>query len=159
MNAKTFADESKGNAFAARLGAAFGAPAAESHEARIERLRAEHADAFEGVADTRLATLEAAALRGADDATLVTLADAARVSTEPTIVLPRGRLESLSRGRGWARQGTGDAAVWGDKAEGGYRVGPGAWIVGASDGFKRESRTEWAVRNIQVGGETWTVAT
>jgi len=96
---------------------------------------------------------------GTDRATLVALRDAVRVERRSaTIVLPAGRLEGLSRGRGWCRQGRGDAAVWGHRCAGGYRVGPGAWVVGATDGFSRQSRTDWIVSRLVVGGDVWTIA-
>ena len=64
----------------------------------------------------------------------------------------------LSRGKGWCRSGRGDKAEWG-QLEGAYwRVGPGAWTVHGSDGFRREKRTEWMVERVTVGGETWLIA-
>lgn len=93
-----------------------------------------------------------------DDATFTRLAGATRLYRMPTIVLPRLHLEGLSRGRGWARKGTGDNAQWGKRVDGGYRVGPGKWIVGATDGFRRKDSRAWTVANITVGDNIWTIA-
>jgi hypothetical protein len=96
---------------------------------------------------------------GASDELVVTLADAVCVSRKESIRLPAGRLEKLSRGRGWCRQGVGDAATWGEREDGGYRVyTAGRWVVGCSDGFRRKSQETWDVSRITVGSETWTVA-
>lgn len=75
-----------------------------------------------------------------------------------TIVLPAHRYENLSRGRGWARQGNGDKAVWGVRVNGGYEVGPGRWNVGATDGFRRKDSVVWTVKHVTVEGQTWTIA-
>ena len=106
----------------------------------------------------RMESLTIAAELGADEATLITPRDALRVRRHPTMVLPRERLENLSRGRGWCRQGKGDNAVWGERHERGYEVGPGKWTVGGHDGFSRKGYDAWTVRQIQVGDQTWTVA-
>lgn len=95
---------------------------------------------------------------GADAATLATLAIALRCARKSTIVLPAHRYEHLSRGRGWARKGTGNNAQCGERVTNGYRVGPGRWIVGARDGFARKDSDAWVVTAVQVGGEVWTVA-
>lgn len=92
------------------------------------------------------------------DKVLGEIAKAAYVSKKPTIVLPAHRFESLSRGRGWARKGKGATAVWGERVEGGYEVGPGRWEVGGHDGFNRKKSDTYDVKHIQVGAETWTVA-
>lgn len=75
-----------------------------------------------------------------------------------TICLPPHRYEGLSRGRGWARKGRGANAEWGERTDGGYRVGPGRWTVGGNDGFSRKGEVIWTVEHIRVGEETWTVA-
>lgn len=110
------------------------------------------------VSDARRENLARALELGADDATLVRLASAVRVSRRSTIVLPAHRYEGLSRGRGWARQGKGNDAVWGERTDTGYRVGTGRWVVGATDGFSRKDETIWRVAHVAVGAETWTVA-
>lgn len=57
------------------------------------------------------------------------------------------------------RSGRGDDAEWGARhAGGGFQVGAGRWIVGSDDGYQRKDQTEWVVRHIAVGDETWTVA-
>lgn len=73
-------------------------------------------------------------------------------------MLPPHRFESLSRGSGWCRKGKGDSATWGERTDGGYRVGPGRWIVGGNDGFRRKGSDEWTVEHVTVGGQIWTVA-
>jgi hypothetical protein len=115
---------------------------------------------FEGheVSDERKETLQRAIEIGADDKTLEMLRDATRVAQRETIVLPSHKYENLSRGRGWARKGKGDRVTWGEREDGGYRVGPGRWSVGSTDGFNRKGSTEWTVEHVQVGSETWTVA-
>lgn len=111
------------------------------------------------VTDSRKETLARALELGASDERLVELRDAPRVSRKETIVLPPHRFEGLSRGRGWCRKGRGDSAVWGERTDqGGYRVGPGRWEVGATDGFARKRTVSWDVRHVVIGGETWTIA-
>lgn len=96
---------------------------------------------------------------GASRATLETLRDACRVAKGETIVLPPSRLEGLSRGRGWARLGKGTNVQWGERVDGGYRVGPGKWSVGGTDGFKRKEAIPWTVKHVTVApGIVWTVA-
>lgn len=107
---------------------------------------------------SRRESLAIAMEAGADAATLATLATALRCSRKSTIVLPAHRYEHLSRGRGWARKGTGNNAQWGERVANGYRVGPGRWVVGATDGFQRKASDAWVVTAVQVGGEVWTVA-
>lgn len=118
---------------------------------RIARLK------LEDIGETRLALLtEAHSL--VDDTTFARISDAMRVAKSMTVVLPAHRYEGLSRGKGWARQGVGKSAVWGERVSGGYRVGPGRWTVGGNDGFRRKGETEWNVEHVTVGGETWTIA-
>ena len=113
---------------------------------------------LETIPESRLPTLEAASAFGCSDESFIRLCEANRTSREETIVLPRHRYEGLSRGRGWARSGRGDNVIWGERVDGGYRVGPGRWSVGATDGFSRKDATTWDVAHIAVGPETWTVA-
>lgn len=105
----------------------------------------------------RQESLDIAVGLGADEKTLAALRAASRLSRGSTIVLP-ARYAGLSRATGWARCGRGSDARWGEKASGGYRVGPGRWTVYSSDGYRREDRTEWTVRHVAVGTATWTVA-
>ena len=123
----------------------------ETIESRLSRL------SLTACSPARLETL-AIAHPVADDATMAVLAAAVRVGRKETVILPADRLESKSRGRGWARQGNGAVVVWGERTDGGYRVGPGKWLVGGTDGFQRQETTNWDVKHIQVGGETWTIA-
>ena len=110
------------------------------------------------VSAKRQETLAIAIAAGVDDRTLAALRDARRVNRRDTIILPAHRFEGLSRGRGWARQGRGDGAVWGERTDQGYRVGPGRWVVGATDGFARQAQDGWTVRHVTVGTATWTMA-
>lgn len=111
------------------------------------------------VSDTRKATLVSAIELGATDAALTKIRDARRVCRDSkTIVLPSQRYESLSRGRGWARMGKGPGAVWGERADGGYRVGPGRWTIGGNDGFTRKGEDMWDVSHVAVGEQIWTIA-
>jgi hypothetical protein len=89
----------------------------------------------------RLARIARAIELGASRAALETLSEAARTSDSAEIVLPAHRYEGLSRGRGWARKGNGATVQWGDRVGGGYKVGPGRWVVGATDGFNRKDST------------------
>ena len=93
-----------------------------------------------------------------DDAALIRLRDAGRLSRAATIVLPHHKYEHLSRGRGWARGGQGANVVWGEKVDDGYRVGPGRWSVGSTDGFSRKGSVVWHVAHVKVGPQTWTIA-
>ncbi len=95
---------------------------------------------------------------GADLDLLKILESAIKVARRETIVLPKNRLEGMSRGKGWARKGQGKTAEWGEREDNGYRVGPGNWIVCGADGFSREKRDAWKVEHVQVGGQTWTIA-
>lgn len=107
------------------------------------------------VSDARVITLIRAAVTGLTPAQLKTIASAARVAKGDTIVLPTGKYDHLSRGKGWCRRGKGDSATWGQSVNGGgWKVGPGKWTVGSSDGFSRKEQVEWDVKN--VGG--WTIA-
>lgn len=110
------------------------------------------------VTESRKETLAIAADNGATTEQLIVLRDAVRVSRKDTIILPAHRYENLSRGRGWARKGSRDNAVWGDREEGGYRVDAGNWTVGGNDGFSRKDETKWTVKNITIGAVTFTIA-
>jgi len=110
------------------------------------------------VGEKRRESLQIAIDLGADQKTLEQLRDAARIYRADYIVLPAHRYEGLSRGRGWARKGRGDSAVWGERTDDGYKVGPGRWTVGATDGFSRKATNDWTVKNIKVGDQIWTIA-
>lgn len=110
------------------------------------------------VNDVRRESLLMAIALGAPEKILITLRDAARVSRKNTIILPPGRFERLSRGKGWARLGKGNSVTWGERDDEGYLVGPGKWTVGSNDGFNRKDSVSWDVKHIVVGTETWTVA-
>lgn len=93
-----------------------------------------------------------------DDATFAKISDAPRYSKTDTVIIPMHKLATLSRGKGWARLGQGKNVTWGERCNGGYRVGPGHWTVGGDDGFSRKGQIEWTVEHVTVGSETWTVA-
>jgi hypothetical protein len=109
------------------------------------------------VSDKRRESL-ALAHADVDDVAFARLAKATRLARGSTIVLPAHHYQHLSRGRGWCRRGRGDGAVWGERVEKGYRVGPGRWTVGATDGFSRKDSDDWIVAHVTVGTATWTVA-
>lgn len=121
----------------------------------IESLTEGHA-----VSDKRRESLVLAIELGADAETLAQIRDARRLSRTDAIVLPAGRLQHLSRGRGWCRSGRRDSAKWADRTDNDdYRVDePGVWIVGCSDGFSRKDETKWRVSHVTVGEQTWTIA-
>jgi hypothetical protein len=112
----------------------------------------------ENVTEARKESLTIAVELGADQVLLDRLAAATRLSRATTIVLPVGRYDHCSRSKGWCRNGRGDSASWGEKTAKGWRVGAGTWLVCSSDGFRREERLEWKVRNITVGEQIWTIA-
>lgn len=126
--------------------------------ARLETITARYNAGNTTPNPKRIERLARAVELGADDKALEALCDAKRTSTESTIVLPVQRFENLSRGKGWCRKGRGSAAEWGERDDGGYRVGPGRWTVGGNDGFSRKGEDTWTVKHVQVGAEIWTVA-
>lgn len=98
--------------------------------------------------EARCETLRLALIAGVDFSTFEKLATAGRV----------GPYDHLSRGKGWCRQGKGADAVWGKRDGSGYRVGPGDWVVGSTDGLRRKSSTPWKVEHVQVGSDVCTIA-
>jgi len=122
--------------------------------ARLDALCAKHAP----VSAVRRESLAVAISLGADATTLATLADAVRVSRKETVLIPQGRFARLSRGKGWCRSGKGAGASWAELEGNEYRVGPGKYVVGSNDGFTRKEQTDWTVSHVQVGTQTWTVA-
>lgn len=122
-------------------------------EARLSRL------AITGLLEGRTKTVTIAHEAGVDDALLKRIATANRLKRDSdTIVVPVNSLELCSRGSGWARLGRGGAAQWGERVDGGYRVGAGRWTVGGNDGFSRKREDIWVVEHIMVGGKVWTIA-
>jgi N-formylglutamate amidohydrolase len=101
------------------------------------------------ITDERCHTLVVAAAAGATPADLKAVAEATRASRGAYIWVPCHRYEGLSRGRGWARLGSGKDVVWGERANGGYRLRQeGRWTVGGHDGFSRKGETVWNVRRV-----------
>lgn len=135
-------------------------PAAKIAEESIEALAGEAIEyakllTTEDVSDRRALTLIKAAAAGCSPAQLKKIAEAARVSSKVDgIVLPSGRYEKLSRGKGWCRLGSGSNAVWADRTDdGGYLVSsPGKWVVGSNDGYNRKDSTDWKVEKV---GDYW----
>lgn len=125
----------------------------EDLDTRIARLAPD-----ETFTPSRRESLSIAHNAGVTDNAFAVLASACRLDRKATIVLPQGKFERLSRGRGWARKGRGNDVVWGDREDNGYRVGPGRWTVGSNDGFQRKEQTDWDVEHVIVGGTTWTIA-
>ena len=94
-----------------------------------------------------------------DDETFVLVANANRCSRSETIILPAGRYEGLSRGKGWCRLGKGVHAEWGERTDKGYRVAKvGTWLIHATDGYSRHDELSWDVSRITVGNALWTLA-
>jgi hypothetical protein len=101
------------------------------------------------ITDERCHTLVVAAAAGATPADLKAIAEATRASRGAYIWVPCHRFENLSRGRGWARLGSGKEAVWGERHNGGYRLRQeGRWVVGGHDGFQRKGETTYIVRRV-----------
>ncbi len=118
------------------------------------------AESGKAVISNRDAAIAVAKSLGKDEAVAVfESAVAVGVQGELSVVLPPNRLESLSRGRGWARLGKFDDSTWGVKCEGGYRVNrPGAWVVGGDDGFGRKREDGYKVARVKIGDLFWIVA-
>ncbi len=116
--------------------------------------------AEQATVSTRDAAIAAAKSLGKDEAvTVFESAAAVGVQGELSVVLPPNRLESLSKGRGWARLGKYDDATWGVKCDGGYRVNrPGVWVVGGDDGFGRKREDGYKVARVKIGDLFWIVA-
>ena len=112
------------------------------------------------VVSNRDAAIAVAKSLGKDEAVAVfESAAAVGVQGELSVILPPNRLESLSKGRGWARLGKFDDATWGVKCEGGYRVNrPGVWTVGGDDGFNRKREDMYKVSRVKIGDMFWVVA-
>jgi len=104
--------------------------------------------------DSRLVTIAIAAEASAGVIVIEKLHGAARVSRTDSIKLPQHRFAGLSRGKGWCLTGaTGKGEFIED-----YRVGPGAYRCGGSDGFARKGADVWKVEHVQVGAAVWTIA-
>lgn len=116
--------------------------------------------AEQATVSTRDAAIAVAKSLGKDEAVAVfESAAAVGVQGELSVILPPNRLESLSKGSGWARLGKFDDATWGVKVEGGYRVNrPGNWLVGGDDGFGRKRGDSYKVARVKIGDLFWIVA-
>lgn len=91
--------------------------------------------------------LAIAAANGATIAQLARIAAAPYVSNGDTVAVGT-RFGHLSRGKAWARQGSGSNAVWAKKSGGTVHLTPGNWIVGSDDGFRRKERALWTVSAV-----------
>lgn len=120
----------------------------------------DEAEAAQMAVSPRDAAIAVAKSLGKDEvADLFASAVAIGVQGELSVVLPPNRLESLSKGKGWARLGKYDDATWGVKVEGGYRVNrPGNWVVGGDDGFGRKREDSYKVARVKIGDLFWVVA-
>jgi len=105
-----------------------------------------------------LECLKIARENGADKATLDSLASAVMIRrADAKVILPQNHLQRLRFGRGWCRKGSGSDTQYGERTDNGdYRVGPGRWTVGGTEGSKKSSTT-WVVEHVVVGGDVWTV--
>ena len=127
----------------------------ESLTERCERLGISLKHTSEG----RKSRLVRATEIGADDATFVRLHGASRVGSAKSVTLAPGRYDHCSRGKGWARLGSGYDAQWGEATDGGYLVTQtGSWVVGSSDGFSRKDQRTDKVSLVQVGTAKWFIA-
>jgi len=99
----------------------------------------------------RAVSIYLARKKGADFKTLLKLAKAEKLSRRDWIELDRGPYDHLSRGRGWCRRK--DGVFFND-----YKVGPGEYTVGSTDGFRRTKRFNYKVEHVKVGDEVWTIA-
>lgn len=103
-------------------------------------------------------TLRVAHEAGVSDEDLLRIAGSIRVSRGPTIEVPL-KYGHTSRAKSWARLGSGDYVEWGE-IDGSRATlhDEGEWVVFSSDGFKRQKKTTWKVEHVQVGDQTWTIA-
>lgn len=101
-----------------------------------------------GVSPGRARLLVEAAAAGLSPAQLKKIAQAWRVG-EGSVILPAGKYEALSRGKGWCRLGTGSNAKWGSRVDGGYMIEEGGkWTVGSSDGFSRKDSDTYKAEEV-----------
>jgi len=94
--------------------------------------------------ERRAGILAIAAANGASIADLALIADAPYASIGDTVAVGT-RYGHKSRGKAWARQGSGSNVVWARKSEGTVYLTPGIWTVGSDDGFGRKETVEWTV--------------
>lgn len=97
----------------------------------------------------RAGTLALAMSNGATVAELATIAAADYASRGDTVRVPT-RYGHLSRGKAWARQGSGSAVTWAEKRGGTVYLTPGTWTVGSDDGYSRRERV--TIRVSRVAG-------
>ena len=105
----------------------------------------------EKVSPMRAGRLIFAASSGLRSAEVKKIAEANRTSAKDAngIVLPAGRFQNLSRGKGWCRLGSGNSVRWADRTDGGYLADTaGNWTVGSSDGFSRKDSVSWKVEQV-----------
>lgn len=128
----------------------------ENVQERLARL-----EVSQNISEARLKTLARATELGVTDSLFLRIANAAAVGRSGgSLVLPPGRYDHCSRGKGWARHGRGDTVQWGESVTGGYRVNvTGRWTVGSSDGFNRKDQQTYTVSCLAINGdETWLIA-
>jgi len=95
----------------------------------------------------RAGMLAIAAANGATIAELARIAAAPYASVGDTVAVGT-RFGNLSRGKAWARRGSGSNVVWAKKSGGTVYLTPGNWTVGSDDGFRRKERALWTVSMV-----------
>lgn len=120
------------------------------------------------IPDPQRSMLARASELGADESTLQVLLRASYVHQGPGhVMVPQGRYE-LAGGAGGAWR-WGDPAARAERTKTCYVLEPGYWVVRSSvasppglaapgDKSRLWSQSEWTVREIEVGAETWTIA-
>lgn len=103
---------------------------------------------FPHASEKRLEHLVKAASAGATDAQLDRVAVVRATSTEESIPYST-RYGHHSRGKAWARQGSGSSPIWAEKNGGTVYLTPGRWVVGSDDGFRRKEKVTVKVTNIK----------
>jgi len=120
----------------------------EMHKRAIVLVAAITTEEVKPVRAGRLILAAACGLRASE---IKKIAEANRTSKKEAngIVLPMGRFENLSRGKGWCRLGSGNNVHWADRQNDGYLAdAEGDWTVGSNDGFNRKDSVSWKVEKI-----------
>src|SRR5690606_9390832 len=92
----------------------------------------------------RAGVLAIAAANGASIAQLARIAAALYAVIGDAVPIAT-RYGYKSRGKAWARQGSGNNIIWAKKNGGTVYLTPGNWTVGSDDGFRRKESVEWTV--------------
>lgn len=97
--------------------------------------------------EARAGTIRKALENGATVAQLVQVAAANRASRGDKIKIST-KYGHLSRGKAWARQGSGSSVTWAEKDGGTVWLTEGKWVVGSDDGFRRSQKDTWTVTRV-----------